>query len=68
MNPTPQGPGAPEGPRIGLTRDTSTPWWPPRPARREHGPNVVIVYMDDMGWSDPGCFGGEIDTPHLDAL
>ena len=24
--------------------------------------------MDDMGWSDPGCFGSEIETPHIDAL
>ena len=57
-----------DGPVIGLTRESSRPWYAPQPARREHGPNVVVVYMDDMGWSDPGCFGGEIDTPHLDAL
>lgn len=31
-------------------------------------PNVVLVLADDMGWSDPGCFGGEIRTPTLDAL
>jgi hypothetical protein len=24
--------------------------------------------MDDMGWSDPGCYGSEIDTPNIDAL
>jgi len=24
--------------------------------------------MDDMGWSDVGCYGSEIDTPHIDAL
>ena len=24
--------------------------------------------VDDMGWSDPGCYGGEIDTPHIDSL
>ena len=53
---------------IGLTRETSTPHWPARPEARAHGPNIVIVYMDDMGYSDPGCFGGEIDTPHIDAL
>ena len=62
------GPQGPAGPRIGLTRETSTPWWPPSPPTRDKGPNVVIIYMDDMGFSDPGCFGGEIDTPHLDAL
>jgi hypothetical protein len=31
-------------------------------------PNIVVVYMDDMGCSDIGCFGSEIETPHLDAL
>ena len=31
-------------------------------------PNVVIVMADDMGYSDAGCMGGEIRTPHLDAL
>jgi arylsulfatase A-like enzyme len=31
-------------------------------------PNVVIILADDMGFSDVGCYGGEIETPHLDAL
>lgn len=31
-------------------------------------PNVVVVLADDMGFSDLGCFGSEIDTPHLDRL
>src|SRR5881227_3246065 len=31
-------------------------------------PNVVIVLADDMGFSDLGCYGGEIRTPNLDAL
>jgi arylsulfatase len=31
-------------------------------------PNVVIVLVDDMGFSDVGCYGGEIDTPHIDRL
>lgn len=31
-------------------------------------PNVVILLADDLGWSDIGCYGGEIETPHLDAL
>jgi len=31
-------------------------------------PNVLLIMADDLGYSDIGAFGGEIDTPHLDAL
>ncbi len=31
-------------------------------------PNLVVIMADDMGFSDIGCFGGEISTPHLDRL
>jgi arylsulfatase len=31
-------------------------------------PNVILILSDDMGYSDLGCFGGEIETPHLDRL
>ncbi|MGB9688773.1 sulfatase-like hydrolase/transferase, partial [Thermogutta sp.] len=31
-------------------------------------PNFVIILADDMGYSDLGCYGGEIETPHLDRL
>ena len=31
-------------------------------------PNVVIILADDMGFSDLGCYGGEIHTPHIDAM
>lgn len=31
-------------------------------------PNFVVILADDMGFSDLGCYGGEIETPNLDAL
>lgn len=31
-------------------------------------PNVLIILADDMGYSDSGCFGGDIATPNLDGL
>ena len=31
-------------------------------------PNVVVILSDDMGYSDVGCYGGEIMTPNLDSL
>lgn len=38
----------------------------PSPDRK---PNVLIFYVDDMGWAQPGCYGGKtVPTPHMDAL
>ena len=31
-------------------------------------PNILIIVADDMGFSDAGCYGGEIQTPNLDRL
>ena len=31
-------------------------------------PNIIIMMADDMGFSDLGCYGGEIQTPNIDAL
>ncbi|MBN1444412.1 MAG: arylsulfatase, partial [Planctomycetes bacterium] len=31
-------------------------------------PNIVLILSDDMGWSDIGCYGGEVETPNLDRL
>ena len=35
---------------------------------RQELPNIVIISADDMGWSDLGCYGSEISTPHIDRL
>jgi len=39
----------------------------PEGARRKP-PNFLIILADDMGFSDIGCYGGEIETPNLDKL
>jgi arylsulfatase len=31
-------------------------------------PNIIVILSDDVGYSDIGCYGGEIQTPNLDAL
>jgi arylsulfatase len=41
---------------------------------REYGsendalPNIVLILVDDMGWSDIVCCGGEYSNPNLDSL
>jgi len=37
-------------------------------APQRQPPNILIIVADDMGYSDLGCFGGEINTPNIDAL
>ena len=37
-------------------------------ADHRSAPNIVLIMSDDMGFSDIGCYGGEIATPNLDRL
>jgi arylsulfatase A len=40
--------------------------WAGEPAKRP--PNVVIVFVDDLGYGDLGCFGSKIPTPNIDRM
>ena len=52
---------------IGRTVHESTPWWP-EPKLKPGSPNVVMVVLDDTGFSHFGCYGSSIATPNIDAL
>ncbi len=47
---------------------TSASVFPVGDAFAQERPNILLVMADDLGWTDVGAYGGEIDTPNLDAL
>jgi arylsulfatase A-like enzyme len=53
---------------IGRTLHESTPWWPEPLKARANAPDIVVILLDDLGYSDFGCYGAEIRTPHIDEL
>lgn len=63
--PTPS--GEPFGGVIGRTIAESRPWWPD-PGLKPGAPDVVMVVLDDTGFSHLGCYGSTLATPHMDAL
>ena len=38
------------------------------PEKTDQRPNIIYIMADDMGYSDIGCYGGEVHTPNIDAL
>lgn len=54
--------------RIGLTYADSEPRFAAEAMPPAGSPNVVIVILDDVGFSDFGCYGSEIETPNIDRL
>jgi arylsulfatase A-like enzyme len=53
---------------IGRTYRESTPWWPEPPRAPRSAPSVVFIVLDDVGFADLGCYGGDVETPHTDRL
>jgi arylsulfatase len=54
--------------KIGRTYEESVEWYPEPTKPKPGTPNVLIIYLDDVGFAQYGCFGGLINTPNIDAL
>lgn len=44
------------------------PRWPSAPVPPDGSPNILVIMLDDVGFSDFGCYGSEIDTPNIDQV
>lgn len=53
---------------IARTEAESTPSWPVPPHPGPDAPNVVVILLDDTGFSHFGCYGSDLTTPSIDAL
>jgi len=59
--------GSPKG-FIGRTHTESVPWYESVTKPNASAPNVVFIVLDDVGYSDLGCYGSEIRTPAINQL
>ena len=53
---------------IKRTVDESTSSWAVEPSQLQRRPNIVMIVLDDVGYSQLGCYGSDIETPALDSL
>lgn len=71
LSPAARGERASRGLRLGalaLALSASSLGAPALAGEEPRRPNFLAIVADDMGFSDAGCYGGEIETPHLDRL
>src|SRR4051794_30030560 len=61
-------PEAPFKGKIGPTRETSVTAWPEQPRAPAGAPNVVLILLDDLGFSGPSSFGGPAASPEIEKL
>ena len=54
--------------KVDVSRDNSQPAWPEGVKAPKGAPNVVVVLLDDVGFSAASTFGGAVATPELDRL
>jgi len=54
--------------KIGRTLADSTPYFDTPPDPGPDAPDVLVIVLDDTGFAQLGCYGSDIDTPHIDAL
>jgi len=55
-------------PEVALSFADSRPVYNGRVAAPAGAPNIITIILDDVGFSDLGCYGSEIPTPHFDAI
>ena len=66
ITPSPLPAGKP--PRIATSFKDSRPGGIEMVIAPKAAPNVVVIMLDDVGFADLGCYGGEIETPRIDQL